>query len=186
VRDALRTLVTAEPKRSRRPRPWPETLAARATVEGLLETWDDAAATDLFAMNIELDEPVARRRQAIERLAEVHGRLQPDESEPVVSDTPAHLAWWFRGERGRVRIEILMTPERPTRVQKLTILSIPEPPAHLATVAERIVALLERPAPAWPGDVALGAEVDRGCTGPDPARRRGRVGPVRLGPVIGG
>jgi CubicO group peptidase (beta-lactamase class C family) len=79
VRDALRTLVTAEPKRSRRPRPWPETLAARATVEGLLETWDDAAATDLFAMNIELDEPVARATPGDRRLAEVHGRLEPDD-----------------------------------------------------------------------------------------------------------
>jgi serine-type D-Ala-D-Ala carboxypeptidase/endopeptidase len=186
VRDALRTLVSAEPVRSRRPRPWPETLAARATVQGLLETWDDAAASELFAMNIELDEPVALRRRAIERLAEVHGRLEPDETEPVVSDTPAHLAWWLRGERGRVRIEILMTPERPTRVQKLAITSVPEPPARLAAIAERIVALLTRPAPAWPADVPLGAEVDRDAL--DRTLRAGEAvwGPVRLGPVIGG
>jgi len=186
VRDALRTLVSAEPKRSRRPRPWPETLAARATVEGLLETWDDAAATDLFAMNIELDEPVALRRQAIGRLAEVHGRLEPDGSEPVVSDTPAHLAWWLRGERGRVRIEILMTPERPPRVQKLAIVSIPEPPARLATIADRVVALLEHPAPAWPADVALGAEVDHDALDRTLRAAEAVWGPVRLGPAIGG
>src|SRR6185437_8374096 len=115
-----------------------------------------------------------------------HGRLEPDGSEPVVSDTPAHLAWWLRGERGRVRIEILMTPERPPRVQKLAIVSIPEPPARLATVAERIVALLEHPAPAWPVDVPLGAEVDRDALDRTLRAAEAVWGPVRLGPAIGG
>ena len=186
VRDALRALVTADPKRTRRPRPWPETLAARATVERLLEAWDDTTSADLFAMNIELDEPVVRRRAAIERLAEVHGRLELDETEPLVSDTPAHLAWWLRGERGRVRIEILMNPERPSRIQKLAITSIPEPPVRLTKVAERIVALLERPAPAWPADIGLAADIDR--TDLDRTLRAAEAvwGPVELGPTIGG
>jgi CubicO group peptidase (beta-lactamase class C family) len=186
VRDALRTLVSAEPTRTRRPRPWPETLAARSVVERLLETWDDATAVELFAMNIELDEPVALRRAAIERLAEIHGRLEPDETQPATSDTPAHQAWWLRGERGRVRVEILMTPERPTRVQKLAITSIPEAPASLVTVAERVVALLARPAPTWSVDVPLAADVDRDALHRTLRAAEAVWGPVRLGPLIGG
>jgi serine-type D-Ala-D-Ala carboxypeptidase/endopeptidase len=186
VRDALRALVGAEPKRARRPRPWPETLSARSAVDGLLETWDDATAAELFAMNIELDEPVSLRRAAIERLVEVHGRLEPDASQPAVSDTPAHLVWWLRGERGRVRIEILMTPERPTRIQKLAITSIPEASAALAGVAERVVALILRPAPAWPEDLALTADVDREALDRTLRAAEAVWGPVDLGPVIGG
>jgi CubicO group peptidase (beta-lactamase class C family) len=186
VRDALRVLVGAEPRRARRPRPWPETLAARSAVERLLETWDDATAADLFAMNVELDEPIALRRAAIERLGDMHGSLQPDETEPAVSDTPAHLAWWMRGERGRVRIDILMTPERPTRVQKLGIMSIPDAPPGLTAVADRVVTLLGHPAPAWPGDVPLAADVDRAELDRNLRAAEAVWGPVELGRVIGG
>jgi CubicO group peptidase (beta-lactamase class C family) len=186
VRDALRTLIAARQTRARRPRPWPETLAAQAAVERLLASWDDDTAGRLFAMNIELDEPIALRRAAIERLAEVHGRLVPDEAEPPVSDTPAHLLWWLRGERGRVRIEIILTPERPPLVQKLAITSIPEPPARLVDLAERLVTLLATPAPAWPDDVALGGDVDRAALDRTLRAAEALWGPVTLGPPIGG
>ena len=42
---------------------------ARVAVERLLERWDDDEATALFAMNVDLDEPLALRRAEIERLA---------------------------------------------------------------------------------------------------------------------
>ena len=186
VRDALRALVAGEPKRVRRPRPWPETLEARSTVERLMETWDDATAAELFAMNIALDEPVALRRAAIERLGETHGRLEPDPTQPPVSDTPSHLAWWLRGERGRVRIEILMTPERPTRLQKLAITSIPEAPPQIAALARRVVELLAHPAPVWPEDVVLAPDVDRSELDRNLRAAEAVWGPVQLGSLIGG
>ena len=120
VMEALAGLVGGSPERVRRAVPWPGTIEARAAVERLLGRWDDAEAAALFSMNVELDEPVARRRAAIEGLQATHGTLTPDASVEPESHGPSHLAWWLRGERGRVRVEILMSPERPPRVQGLT------------------------------------------------------------------
>ena len=49
---------TAERPRIGRIAPWPATSAARTAVERLLERWDDAEAESLFAMNVDLDEPL--------------------------------------------------------------------------------------------------------------------------------
>jgi CubicO group peptidase (beta-lactamase class C family) len=186
VREALAALIAAEPGRSRRPRPWPETEAARATVERLLVAWDDVVAARLFAMNIELDEPLELRRRAIEQLRATHGALAADDRDPPVSDSPAHLAWWLRGERGRVRVEILLSPERPPRVQKLAITSVPEPPAGLRAIAERVVELLGRPGPAWPDDLPVANSVDRVALGRTLRAAEAVWGPVTLGPEVGG
>ena len=57
---------------SRRPvAPRPRRAAA---VERLLGRWDDDEAAALFAMNVELDEPLARRRATIERIRRPTGR----------------------------------------------------------------------------------------------------------------
>ena len=44
------------------------TLAARETVERLIEDWDDELAAATFAMNVELDEPLEHRKAAIEKI----------------------------------------------------------------------------------------------------------------------
>ncbi len=59
---------------------WPETLAARETVERLLRGWDDAAADALFAENIVLDESIERRRARIDELT---ARAGIDAATPV-------------------------------------------------------------------------------------------------------
>ena len=179
VMEALAGLVGGSPERVRRAVPWPGTIEARAAVERLLERWDDAEAAALFSMNVELDEPVARRRAAIEGLQATHGTLTPDASVEPESHGPSHLAWWLRGERGRVRVEILMSPERPPRVQGLTITSVPEPPPQLADIARRLAASLGTPGPAWPADLRLAAGLDR-----DAIARALRAAEARFGPVI--
>ena len=92
-RDALNALIDAGARPIRRPRPWPETEAARAAIDRLIDAWDDNLAERTFAMNVALDEPLERRRAEIARLRAVHGRLRPDEREPVTCETPAQLAW---------------------------------------------------------------------------------------------
>ena len=88
-----------------------------------------------------LDERGARRarrpspRRRSRASSATHGPLMPDAAVEPESHGPSHLAWWLRGERGRVRVEILMSPERPPRVQGLTITSVPEPPPQLADIA---------------------------------------------------
>jgi hypothetical protein len=186
VAAALAELVGHERRRVRRIAPWPATTSARAAVERLLERWDDAEADRLFAMNVELDEPIARRRATIERLRAAHGGLRPDPSEPPKSDSPAHLEWWMRGERGRVKVEILLDPERPPRVQALKLTSVPEPPAGLAAIAATLTGLLGESGPAWPADLPLASSADRAAIERGLRAAEARFGPVLLGQPVAG
>jgi CubicO group peptidase (beta-lactamase class C family) len=183
---ALAELVENESGRVRRVAPWPATSAARAVVERLIARWDDGAADGLFAMNVELDEPIARRREAIERVRAVHGQLRPDASEPEHSESAAHLVWWMRGERGRVKVELLLDPERPPRVQALKLTSVPEPPAGLTAIAERLAGLLGEPGPVWPDALPLAASADRAAIERGLRAAEARFGPVVLGQPVAG
>ena len=135
--------------------PWDATDAACADVERLIARWDDDLAARLFAHNVDLDEPLERRRAQLQTLTERHGSLHADNDEPAVSDSPSDRAWWLTGEHGWVHLEILLTPERPPRVQMLTMRSVPDPPAPLVELADRVAELLNRsePAVSWPDDL---------------------------------
>ncbi|MGZ4649571.1 MAG: serine hydrolase domain-containing protein [Kineosporiaceae bacterium] len=111
--------------------PWPETSAAAAEVERLLRAWDDDIASRLFSANVHLDEPLRERRARIEQLRTVLGPLSPDPSGHVEHASPAHQEWWLRGPRGRLRIEIRLSPERPPRVQSLHLVPVPDPSPDL-------------------------------------------------------
>jgi CubicO group peptidase (beta-lactamase class C family) len=180
TREALAALVLSEAAPIRRVARAPATEAARDAVERLLAGWDDDVASRLFAMNVDLDEPLERRRAAIVRLREAHGTLTRDESVTPESDGPLHLAWWLSGERGRVRVEIGLTPELPPRVQTLELRSVPEPPAALAALARRIVEALGTPEPAWPADVPLAPAVDRPAVERALRAAEALFGPLRL------
>jgi CubicO group peptidase (beta-lactamase class C family) len=187
--ELLVALLDAEVAAPRRIRPNPATEAAATVVEGLLEHWDDDVADGLVAMNVELDEPIARRKAFVEGLRSLHGHLAPDPAEPVVSHSPFHRQWWLRGERGRVRAEILLSPELPPRVQTLNLTSVPEPGAALRAAAERIAAALvvgDGQAPVWPRELAVDAALDPVALGRSLRATEARFGAVRLGPVIAG
>jgi CubicO group peptidase (beta-lactamase class C family) len=191
ARDLLAELLRSEAAPVRRIRPNTATEDARAAVEALIDTWDDARAAGLFAMNIDLDEPIAGRRATLDRLRERHGPLRRDESEPHESRSPFHLAWWMVGAQGRVRIEILLSPELPPMVQTFTVTSVPEPPAALRAAAEAIVAALEPSGSGpvsidWPADLAVGASVDLGAVVRSMRATEARFAPVRLGSPVAG
>jgi CubicO group peptidase (beta-lactamase class C family) len=183
--DALRALVQADGTPIRRVRPAPPTVRLRVAVEELLDAWDDALADDVFARNMDLDEPRERRRAEVARIRERLGALAPDEERPA-SDSPAHLRWWLRGERGRLRVEILASPESPPRLQALELTPAPDPTPALHALAERVAALLGDHEPRWPDDVALAASVDR--TSLERGLRAAAVtlGRAALGRIVGG
>ena len=134
-------------------------------MERLAAAWDDAAAARLFAMNIELDEPIALRREALGKAREVHGALRPDPDLPEESQTPLQVTWWMAGERGgRVRFEIRLSPEASPLVQTFVVVSVPEPDAALAAVAASHPEGPQRTRrPGLPGTVSSAPTMDRGA-----------------------
>jgi CubicO group peptidase (beta-lactamase class C family) len=191
AKEIMGVLLEAEVARVRRTRPTEATRAARAAVERLIAAWDDDLAAELFAMNVELDEPLASRKTVLERIRERHGQLTPDPAVAGQSLTGFHRVWWLRGDRGgRVRVEILLTPEAPPRVQTFAITSVPEPPRALRHAATELVATINAAAqpggPDWPPDVAIGPDVDLAAVRRQLRAAEARFGPLELGPAIDG
>ena len=186
ARKALRAAVRAEPTRVRAISPWPATRAARGNVERLFDAWDDELAARLFSANVDLDEPLERRRATLEKLRGIHGRLVADDSEPARGDTPAHLEWWMVGEHGCVKVEILMSPEPEPRVQTLNVTSIPEPRAPLSSAAEAVIRAFSEAGTSWPSDVRLGPKVDRAVAERELRTAAARYGAARLGRCMAG
>ncbi len=190
-RELIAALLDAGPALSvpRRIGPAPALVAARAAVESLLAEWDDDLAAASFAMNVDLDEPLARRRAEVERLRGVHGALAPDPDEPSTYLSSLDATWWMRGERGRVQVGILLSPEPRPLIQDVTLTSVPDPSPELADAAAQVVAVINGHA-GGRGPDAVGLELPLGPTLDRVALDRAirataaRYGPVRLGPAI--
>jgi CubicO group peptidase (beta-lactamase class C family) len=157
--------------------PWPETLAARVTVSTLLRSWDDAEAARLFSANVAQDAPFEERRQAIALIRERIGDFRDDDSRRPESDTPAHCRWWLAGERGAVQAQIQLNPERPPRVQSLTLAVPPAPGTPLGDTLNAVVAWLNGTDPGWPPSIPVAGTVDAGLLA-----RRLRMASVWAGP----
>jgi CubicO group peptidase (beta-lactamase class C family) len=151
--------------------PWPETLAATAKADELLRSWDDAEADALFTPNVGWDTPYTERRRSIGLVRERIGAFAPDGGRPPESDTPAHRRWWLTGERGTVQAQIQLSPERPPRVQSLSLAVPPAPDSSLARALDAIVTWLNRvsepggvsgpgASAAWPEAVPVAGEAD--------------------------
>ena len=142
----LRALVRAEAAPIRRMTPAPALEVARDAVERLLAAWDDELAAATFSINVDMDEPLERRRAAFERLRDTHGPLHRSDA-PSTSDTPLHAEWWLEAGpgRGRIRVEITMDPQAVPKLQFIELTSIPEPAPELRAAAEALVAAATPP-----------------------------------------
>ncbi len=127
---ALESLVRPQPRR--RTVAWPVTEDAERVVELLLAQWDDALADRWFAHNMDLDLSRQRRREEFARLSDAHGVLRRDTAGGATHDSPAHTQWWLVGDRGRVRVDLLLSPEPEPLIQAIQLLSVPEPAVVLA------------------------------------------------------
>jgi CubicO group peptidase (beta-lactamase class C family) len=181
VAEQLRALVLADAVPRRRPTPSRAVEAFRPIVEGLLVEWDDAVADEVFANNMDLDEPRDRRRAAFVEAATVLGSFARDPDRRDESISASDLAWWLRGERGWVRLSILVTPEARPRIQQLSARVVHDPSPALRDVGERILRAAAGPAPAWPRELAVGPELDVGPIERSLRAAGPRFGPMRLG-----
>jgi len=142
--------------------PWPETLAARDAVSGLLRSWDDAEAARLFSPNVEQDAPFTERRQVIALIRERIGEFGDDPGRRPEFDTPAQCRWWLGGKRGVVQVQIQLNPERPPRVQSLTLAVPPAAGTPLGDTLDSVVGWLNGTDRDWPASIPVADTVDAG------------------------
>ena len=132
--------------------PWPQTLAAADAVNKLLRDWDDTAADALFSENVALDRPYQERRGDLALLRARIGDFAVDPDRPAESDTPAHRRWWLAGEGGTVAAAIQLNPQRPPRVQSLTIAIPPAAGSALSRALAAVTGWLNGGAGPWLAD----------------------------------
>ena len=140
--------------------PWPETLAARENVDRLLARWDPELAGALFTPNVDWDQPLASRREAVARLRERIGDFAPDPARPPEFDSPSHCRWWLTGDRGTVQAEIGLAPLQVPLVQSLRVAIPPAPGSVLLRALDALVAVINDVSAPWPAGLPAAADVD--------------------------
>jgi hypothetical protein len=173
--------VALAPAAQRGAGPWPETLAAREAVSGLLRSWDDAKATRLFSPNVAQDAPFDERQQVIAMIRARIGDFGDDEGRGLEFDTPAHCRWWLAGEHGVVQAQIQLNPERPPRVQSLTLAVPPAAGSPLADTLAAVVAWLNGADRDWPEAIPVSGTLDVGLLARRLRMAAAWTGPCRLG-----
>ncbi|MGH3203945.1 MAG: serine hydrolase domain-containing protein, partial [Streptosporangiaceae bacterium] len=146
--------VALAPARQHGTGPWPETLAAREAVSALLRSWDDTQASRLFSPNVAQDAPFDERRAVIamirERIGDFGDDAENEQGRHPEFDTPAHCRWWLTGERGSVQIQLQLNPERPPRVQSLTLAVPPAAGSALRVTLDAVVDWMNGTDRDWP------------------------------------
>ena len=100
-------------------------VEAAHRLAALLSEWTDAAAQELFADNVELDESLARRAR---RAAELVGERGAMSVASMSADTPLRGVATVRHDDGtECRIELDMSPLIPPRVQFYELIEQAEP-----------------------------------------------------------
>ena len=100
---------------------WPELPTMRAAVDELISAWHDDLADRVFAGNMDLDEPRARRREQFAKVVEQLGELDPkaDPNEDQLSASA--MDWTVTGSLGKARVEMGLSPEPSPKIQILSI-----------------------------------------------------------------
>ena len=96
-------------------------------------------------------------------------------------DTPAHCRWWLAGARGVVQAQIQLNPERPPRVQSLTLAVPPAAGSPLANTLDAVLAWLNGTDRDWPEAIPVVPTVDAGLLARRLRMAAVWAGPCRLG-----
>jgi len=126
---------------------------------------------------VALDAPFPERQRRIEMVRERIGAFGDDPARPPEFDTPAHCRWWLAGEHGTVQVEIQLNPERPPRVQSLTLAVPPAAGSALRVTLDAVIDWLNSGDGDWPPSIPVAAGVDAGMMA-----RRLRMAAVWAGP----
>jgi CubicO group peptidase (beta-lactamase class C family) len=164
-RQALQAVLAGRSAPARTIRPWPAASRLRTHVTGLIVGWDDAVADAVFAVNMDLDVPRQRRRADVARAVESIGGLADGATPAAVeARSPSQLGWWLRGRSGRLRVRLGLSPERPPKIQTLTVEAVPDPVDRLARAARSLTQAFNVDPPGWPQTLRVQDGVDVATT----------------------
>ena len=110
-----------------------------------------------------------------------------DGQRPAESDTPAHRRWWLTGPGGTVQAQIQLNPERPPRVQSLTLAVPPAAGSPLAATLAAVVTWLngsdgnDGTDRYWPDSIPVAETTDAGLLARRLRMASVWAGPARLG-----
>jgi CubicO group peptidase (beta-lactamase class C family) len=104
--------------------PSPALVSARDDVAKLVVNWDDAAAEQIAAVNLFLDQSKDRRRAAIDALRTQVGACSAGSGFDHVENA-LRGDWTMTCERGRVRVAITLAPTMPPKVQFMSVTAAP-------------------------------------------------------------
>ncbi len=99
--------------------PWPETVAAVSALSELARNAGNQTAdhiAGLFAENVELDFPVARRLEYLREASITLGRISAEADKPKF-DRPSRANWKLTAEYGLLELDIELMPVAPFAVQ---------------------------------------------------------------------
>ena len=141
---------------------WPATLAAQERVRSLLRTWNDEEADQLFASNVDMDQPRESRKLSIATAIDAIGGLLGGEVMQLRTPSSAQVAWNEPGKSGHLNIFLQLTPENPPKLQTINITSVQYPHKELATRAQEHFSQAAITAASLDGPLALTDEYVRG------------------------
>lgn len=96
------------------------TQAAMTSVNALLNGWNQSLADEWFTENMDMDQP------RLERVAEVEKLTSGRSNWKVVvgsltAPTKSHAKWRVESEGSALEVELLMSPEKSPKIQKLVV-----------------------------------------------------------------
>jgi CubicO group peptidase (beta-lactamase class C family) len=94
------------------------TVDAAARLVALLSDWGDTAARELFADNVDQDEPFTARAAAAARLVEEHGPLRLAR---VITDAATSATAVVHAREVELHVSFELTPFTPGRIQKYEV-----------------------------------------------------------------
>ena len=113
----------------REPTPAPVLTEMRAKVTRLVNTWNDALADSVAAMNLFLDLSKDRRHRAIDQLrTDAGGGCRNDG--PFVTENALRGRWKMACASGALTVSITLAPTSPARVQYLATCNARNPKIH--------------------------------------------------------
>ncbi len=96
------------------------TKEAMSAVNSLINKWDNELADKWFTENMDLDQPRAERKADFSKLAAGESSWKPVEG-TLSAPTPSYVKWSVACQDKILEIELLMSPEKSQRIQKLAL-----------------------------------------------------------------